>query len=91
LPASWLGYVNWFIVSLSSKDADIGSIAISNKLKEYGRIEEEHVNSCWMTLREREDTVNCKRQQHLIAICGELSWEEAVGMNGQTWKDNVMV
>jgi hypothetical protein len=32
-----------------------------------------------MTLRKRGDTVNRKRK-HEIALCGELAWEEAVGL-----------
>jgi hypothetical protein len=40
---------------------------------------EEDVSSYWMSLRKRKDTVNLKRKR-LIALCGELAVEEAMGL-----------
>jgi hypothetical protein len=41
---------------------------------------EEYVSSCWMTMRNREDTVNWKRT-HWIALWGEIALEETVDLS----------
>jgi hypothetical protein len=42
--------------------------------------DEEEVNSYWMALRKREDTVNWK-SKHYISLAGELALEETLDLS----------